>query len=68
VHSDYPPLLSPDEAKDDIHRKGWKIVSLAQWWDVSTVYVSRIINDPNRKRHWDDAIRGLPHCPRNLRT
>ncbi|MBA1280305.1 hypothetical protein [Stutzerimonas stutzeri] len=68
MRSDLPSILSPDEVKEDIKRKGWKVSSIAQWWDVSTVYVSRIINDPNRKRHWDDALRGLPQCPRNLRA
>ena len=65
--SDYPELLSVEEAKEELDRKGWKINTLAKWWGVSTVYVSRIVNDKDRKRHWDDSLRGLPRCPKSLR-
>jgi hypothetical protein len=58
-------LLSVEEVKDEISRKGWTNRALASWWGCSEEYVSKIINNPDRKRHFDDAIRGLPSCGQN---
>lgn len=54
-------LLSADEAKATLAAKGWTNRALAQWWGCREEYVSKIIHNPKRKRHFDDALRGLPH-------
>lgn len=54
-------LLTVDEAKAAIAGKGWSNRALAAWWGCRPEYVSKIIHDPARKRHFDDALRGLPH-------
>lgn len=55
------PLLTVEEAKAQLALQGWTNRALAQWWDgCSEEYVSKIINNPNRKRHFDDALRSLP--------
>ena len=55
------PLLSIEEVKTELAHKGWSNRALAEWWKCSEEYVSKIINNSDRKRHFDDAIRGLPH-------
>lgn len=54
------PLLTIEEARAGLVLKGWSNRALAAWWDCSEEYVSKILNNPNRKRHFDDALRGLP--------
>lgn len=53
--------LSPSEAKACLVKLGWTNRALALWWGCREEYVSKILNDAQRKRHFDDAIRGLPH-------
>jgi hypothetical protein len=53
-------LLTTDEAKATIAAKGWTNRALADWWGCRAEYISKIIHDPARKRHFDDALRGLP--------
>jgi len=53
-------LLTVNEAKAAIAAKGWTNRALAQRWGCRPEHVSRIIHDPMRKRHFDDALRGLP--------
>lgn len=55
-------LLTTDEAKATIAAKGWTNRALAEWWGCRAEYISKIIHDPARKRHFDDALRGLPHA------
>lgn len=59
--------MTTAEAKDELQRKGWTITALAEWWGFSRVYVGRLVNAEDRPRHFDDAIRGLPRCPEELR-
>lgn len=55
------PLLSAEEAKAALAAKGWTNRALAEdWWDCSEEYVSRVVNNPKRRRWFDDAIRSLP--------
>lgn len=54
------PLLSIDEARARLALLGWTNRALAEWWNCSEEYVSKIINNPARKRHFDDSIRALP--------
>lgn len=54
------PLLTIEQAKAELALKGWSNRALSAWWGCSEEYVSKIINNPARKRHFDDAIRGLP--------
>lgn len=67
-NKDSYPLLTPDEARHELARKGWTAKLLATWWGFSHEHVLRMIADPKRKRRDDDAIRGLPMCPASLRT
>lgn len=55
------PLLKVEEAKAELAGKGWTNRALAEWWDCSEEYVSKIVNNLERRRWFDDAIRGLPH-------
>ncbi|RRV31698.1 hypothetical protein EGJ86_19190 [Pseudomonas sp. o96-267] len=52
--------LTPAEYKAGLKEKGWSGRSLAERWDFSPSWVSKLINDPERPLHWDDALRGLP--------
>ncbi|MDN0082423.1 hypothetical protein QU487_06600 [Crenobacter sp. SG2305] len=59
--------LTASEAKAELARKGWSNRALAKWWEVTEEYSSKVVNNPDRKRHFDDALRGLPVCPEELR-
>lgn len=52
--------LSPADLKALIKSKGWSGKALAKRWAVSEAWVSKIMNNPSRPAHWDDAARGLP--------
>jgi hypothetical protein len=54
-------LLAKEEIKNMLMRKGWTNRSLAEWWGCSEEYVSKIVNNNERRRWFDDAIRGLPN-------
>jgi len=53
------PKLTVGEAKALLTRMGWSNRALAQRWGFNEATTSRIVNDPARKRHFDDALRGL---------
>lgn len=55
-----PQPLSPDEFKFEVNRRGWTYRALAERWGVTENYVSKLARNPERARHWDDAVRGLP--------
>lgn len=59
--------MSVEDIKAELSRKGWTNRALAQRWDCSEEYVSKIINDSERRRWFDDAIRGLPTAPKLLK-
>ncbi|KPZ24129.1 hypothetical protein ALO40_200287 [Pseudomonas syringae pv. viburni] len=52
--------LTPAEFKAEYRRRGWTGKDLAAHWRKHPVSLSKIINDPERPPHWDDAVRGLP--------
>lgn len=54
--------LTPKQVRSELARKGWTPKSLARWWGFTLEYTYKIINS-DRKRHFDDALRGLPVCP-----
>lgn len=60
VDAERDRLMTINEAKATIAAKGWTNRALAKWWGCRPEHVSRIIHDPMRKRHFDDALRGLP--------
>ena len=49
-----------------IKEKGWSNKMLAARWGCTEVWVSKIINDENRKVQWNDAINGLPVISDNM--
>jgi hypothetical protein len=55
-----PQPLRPDEFKFEVNRRGWTYRALAERWGVTENYVSKLARNPERARHWDDAVRGLP--------
>lgn len=53
--------LTPDEFKAVFKQRGWTGKTLALRWEVSEAWISKIIKNPHRAAHWDDAVRGLPN-------
>jgi len=53
-------LLTPEEFKSEVSRRGWTYRALAERWGVTENYVSKLARNPERALHWDDAVRGLP--------
>lgn len=51
--------MTPEEFKAEYKRKGWTGRMLAERWQKSVAWISKIGNDPAREPHWDDAVRGL---------
>lgn len=51
--------MAPAEFKAEYRRKGWTGRALAQHWNKSEAWISRIGNDPDRELHWDDTVKGL---------
>lgn len=52
--------LTPGAYRRHIERSGWRLVDVAYRWGITENYLSRLIADPDRAAHWDDAVRGLP--------
>ena len=52
--------LTPDEFKAIFKQLGWTGKALAVRWEVSEAWISKIVKNPMRAAHWDDAVRGLP--------
>lgn len=46
--------------KAEMKRKGWSRTDLAQRWEKSEAWISKITNNPLRDQHWNDALIGLP--------
>ena len=53
-------LMSPNEFRAELVRKGWTFVELGQRWDMSANWIARVAARADRPRYWDDAVRGLP--------
>lgn len=53
--------MTPAEFKAEYRRKGWTGRMLAERWQKSVAWISKIGNDSDREPHWDDAVRGLPN-------
>lgn len=56
--------LTPAQFRAEYENRGWIGVTLAERWGKHPVSLSKIVNDPERAPHWDDAVRGLPKSPR----
>jgi plasmid maintenance system antidote protein VapI len=52
--------ITPEEFKSEVLRRGWTYRALAERWEVTENYVSKLARNPERSLHWDDAVRGLP--------
>lgn len=52
--------LQPKEIKELLKERGWSNVDLAAHWDISSAWLSTMINKAElRPRMYDDAFRGL---------
>jgi hypothetical protein len=51
--------MTPKEFKAEYKRRGWSGKEVALHWEKHPCSLSRIINDTDRRPHWDDAVRGL---------
>ncbi len=52
--------LSPDDFRALVLLRGWTYRTLADRWECSEGWVSKIARNPHRAPHFDDAVRGLP--------
>jgi hypothetical protein len=52
--------LTPDEFRAIVLLRGWTYRALAERWQHSEGWISKIANNPERLPHYDDAVRGLP--------
>lgn len=52
--------LSPKQYKAILEGKGWTYKELAAYWGFTRAWLSRIVSNPLRARHFDDALMGLP--------
>ncbi len=53
-------LMTPNEFRAELVRKGWTYVELGQRWDMSANWLAKVAGRVDRPRYWDDAVRGLP--------
>ena len=53
-------LMTPNEFRAEMKRKGWTFVELAERWCLSANWLARVATRVDRPRYWDDAVRGLP--------
>ncbi|MGG6196486.1 XRE family transcriptional regulator [Pantoea allii] len=51
---------SKEEFKAEMKRKGWSRKELAERWGKSETWISKVVGNPERDQHWNDAIAGLP--------
>lgn len=49
-----------EEFKAEMKRKGWSRSALAERWNKSETWISKIANDGDRAQQWNDALAGLP--------
>lgn len=52
--------LTPGAFKKHFLQLGWTGVSLAGRWEMTLAWLTKIANNPDRSRHWEDALHGLP--------
>jgi hypothetical protein len=55
--------LTPEEVRSIVVLRGWTYRALAERWQHSEGWISKIANNPDRLPHYDDAFRGLPQRP-----
>lgn len=55
-----PERLSVETCKDYLKNKHWSYRELALHWGKTEGWVSKIVRNTSRAKHWDDAIVGLP--------
>lgn len=59
--------MTPEQMKAAIKQRGWTNRSLAARWGKSETWISKIVNNPERDRMWDDAVNGLPQAATDKR-
>lgn len=52
--------LTPDEFRMAVLLRGWTYRSLAERWNMSENWISKLARNPERPLHYDDALNGLP--------
>ncbi|MFA6231033.1 MAG: XRE family transcriptional regulator [Rhodanobacter sp.] len=55
-----PGRLSPEDFRSSALLRGWTYRALAERWQCSENWISKIARNPDRSPHYDDAVRGLP--------
>lgn len=63
-----PTRLTPEEFRQRIIGKGWRLADVACRWAISKEYLSRLIHNPERQIKWDDMVQSLPHLTRKERA
>ena len=56
-----PGCMTPEQFRDEIFRRGWKITEVAKRWGMGGNWLYKLIANTERGLRWDDAVRGLPH-------
>ena len=62
------PPLSPKEFKDEMTARLWTYKTLAARWNVSSNWLRKLVNNPQRPTHWDDSVLGLPLADTDVLT
>lgn len=55
------PCLSAEAFRAIAKEKGWTMVGVGIRWGLTKTRMSQIVNDPQRRIYYDDAVRGLPN-------
>lgn len=55
-----PDRLTAPAFRRLVKDKGWMLRAVADRWEISDTWLSKLVNDSRRAAHWDDACRGLP--------
>lgn len=52
--------LTAEGIKRILKDKRWTMRQVAERWGITERHISRVVNDTEREKHWEDAVRGLP--------
>lgn len=52
--------LNVSDIKNLLRERNWTLKEVAERWNRSETWMSKIVNDPERDPYWEDAFKGLP--------